>query len=416
MTGTTSLGLTLAPKRVEILHELVPSTTKIALLENPTDATRTTQIERQNIEAAADAVGWQFEVVRASSVGEFDAAFATLIQDRVGALIIGTDTFFYSEMNRLASLAMRHALPAAGPLRDFPTAGGLMSYSASIPSVYRQVGIYTGKVLNGVKPADLPVLERASEIAVEFVRLKADIIVTWATALALAAKHATTTIPIVFALATDAVGSGLVASLARPGGNLTGLSALNIDLIGKRIELFREIVPRLRRLAIMANVGVLDTAAEMREVAATSRTLGLDVKTFEIRRADEIAPAFEVIKDGADALFVVGDPVTYTNRAQIIALAQDAKLPTSYAIREFVLAGGLMSYGTNFPDLFRRTATFVDKILRGARPADIPVEQPTKFDFVINLKTARGLDVTEMQKLEAYERNRCCARSANLAH
>jgi len=159
MTGTTSLGLTLAPKRVEILHELVPSATKIALLENPTDTTRTTEIERQNIEAAASAVGWQFEVVRASSVGEFNAAFATLVQDRVGALIIGTDTFFYSEMQRLASMAMQHMLPAVGPLRDFPEAGGLMSYSASIPSVYRQAGIYTGKVLNGTKPVDLPVLQ-----------------------------------------------------------------------------------------------------------------------------------------------------------------------------------------------------------------------------------------------------------------
>jgi putative ABC transport system substrate-binding protein len=243
--------------------------------------------------------------------------------------------------------------------------------------------------------------ERAAEIAAEFVRLKADIIVTWATAPALAAKRATTTIPIVFALATDPVGSGLVTSLARPGGNLTGLSALNIDLIGKRIELFREIVPHLRRLAIMANVGVLDTAAEMREVAATGRTLGLHVKTVEIRRADEIAPAFEAIKDGSDALFVVGDPLTYTNRAQIVTLAQDANLPTTYAIREFVLAGGLMSYGTNFPDLFRRTATFVDKILRGARPSDIPVEQPTKFDLVINLKAARALDVSVPDKLIA---------------
>jgi putative ABC transport system substrate-binding protein len=159
MTGTTSLGLTLAPKRVEILHELVPSATKLALLENPTDTTRTTEMERQNIEAAAGAVGWQFEVVRASSVGEFDAAFAKLVQDHVGALIIGTDTFFYSEITRLASLVLQHALPAAGPLRDFPAAGGLMSYSASIPSVYRQAGIYTGKVLNGVKPVDLPVLQ-----------------------------------------------------------------------------------------------------------------------------------------------------------------------------------------------------------------------------------------------------------------
>ena len=218
-----------------------------------------------------------------------------------------------------------------------------------------------------------------------------DIIVTWATGPTLVAKQTTSTIPIVFALATDPVGTGLVASLARPGGNLTGLSALNIDLIGKRIELFREVVPNLRRLAIMANVAVPDTAAEMRELAGVSRTLGLDVVTFELQRAEDIDPAFEKLKDGSEALFVVGDPLTFTNRGQIIASAQAAKLPTTYAIREFVLAGGLMSYGTNFPDLFRRSATFVNKILNGAKPADIPVEQPTKFDLVINLKAAKAL-------------------------
>jgi putative ABC transport system substrate-binding protein len=233
--------------------------------------------------------------------------------------------------------------------------------------------------------------ERAAEIAAEFVQRKVDIIVTWATGPTLVAKQATSTIPIVFALATDPVGTGLVASLARPGGNLTGLSALNIDLIGKRIELFREVVPNLRRLAIMANAGVPDTAAEMRELAGVARRLGLEVVTLELQRAEDIAPAFEKLKDGSEALFVVGDPLTFTNRGQIIASAQAAKLPTTYAIREFVVAGGLMSYGTNFPDLFRRSAAFVNKILNGAKPADIPVEQPTKFDLVINLKAAKAL-------------------------
>jgi putative tryptophan/tyrosine transport system substrate-binding protein len=237
------------------------------------------------------------------------------------------------------------------------------------------------------------------------VRLKVDIIATWATAPALAGKSATSTIPIVFALATDPIGSGLVASLARPGGNATGLSIQNIDLAGKRVELLREVVPGLRRLAIMANVGVPDTAAEMREVQAIARTLALDVATLEIRRAEDIAPAFETLKSGTEALFVVGDPLTFTNRIQINTSALGARLPTTYAIREFVAAGGLMSYGTNFPDLFRRAANFVDKILRGMKPADIPVEQPTKFDLVINLKTARalGLDVPPMLLARADE-------------
>jgi putative ABC transport system substrate-binding protein len=236
--------------------------------------------------------------------------------------------------------------------------------------------------------------ERATEIATEFVQLKVDIIVTFATEPAIAAKQATSIIPIVFALSSDPVGSGLVASLSRPGGNATGLSSLNIDLVGKRFELLREIVPSLRRLAILANIGVPDAAMETREVQATAGKLGLDVATLEIRRAEEITPAFESFRIRPEALFVVGDPLTLTNRAQINTLAQGARLPTMYSIREFVMAGGLMSYGPNFPDLFRRAADLVDKILRGTNPSDIPVEQPTKFDLVINLTTAKALGLT----------------------
>jgi putative ABC transport system substrate-binding protein len=236
--------------------------------------------------------------------------------------------------------------------------------------------------------------ERAAEIAAEFVRLKVDVIATWGTASALAAKSATSAIPIVFAVATDPIGSGLVESLARPGGNVTGLSVQTIDLAGKRLELLREVVPDLRRLSIMANVGVPDTAAEMREVEALAGTLGLDVAVLQIRQAEDIAPAFDRLKPGTQALFVVGDSLTFTNRAQINSLAQRAHLPTIYSIREFVAAGGLMSYGTNFPDLFQRAADYVNKILHGAKPADIPVEQPIKFDLAINLKTAKALGLT----------------------
>ena len=201
--------------------------------------------------------------------------------------------------------------------------------------------------------------------------------------------------PIVFALATDPVGSGLVTSLSRPGGNVTGLSALNIDLIGKRIELFHEIAPTFRRLAILGNVGIPDTAAETRALAEVARSIGLQVAILEVRQKDDIVSAFSELKDRADALFVVGDPLTFSNRVDIIAAAQAAKLPATYANRDFVVAGGLMSYGPNFPALFRRTAALVDKVLRGTKPAEIRVEQPTKIDLVINLKTANalGLDV-----------------------
>ena len=233
--------------------------------------------------------------------------------------------------------------------------------------------------------------ERFAEIAAEFVRLKVDVIVTAGTAAVVAAKRETTLIPIVFAVAGDPVGTGLVASLARPGGNVTGLSLQTTDLAGKRLELLREVVPRLSRLAIMGNVSTPLAVLEMREVQATIRTLGLEVATSEIRRAEDIAPAFDALKGSVDALYVVADPLVTTNRLRINILALGARLPTIHGQRDNVEAGGLASYGANFPDLHRRAADYVDKILRGNRPGDLPVEQPTKFDLVINLITAKAL-------------------------
>ena len=233
--------------------------------------------------------------------------------------------------------------------------------------------------------------ERAAEIAAEFVRLKVDVIVTSGTSPVLAAKQATAVIPIVFAAAGDPVGTGLVASLARPGGNVTGLSLQAIDYVGKKLELLREVVPGLRRLAIAVNVGSPIGVLELGEVQAMARTLGLEVITSEIRRAEDIAPAFEALKGRAEALYVVTDPLLTTNRARIHTLAMGARLPTMHDGREYVEGGGLMSYGPNRTDLFRRVADHVDEILRGAKPADIPVEQPTKFDLIIDLTTAKAL-------------------------
>ena len=235
--------------------------------------------------------------------------------------------------------------------------------------------------------------ERFAEIAAEFVRLKVDVIVTVGAGVS-AAKQATSVIPIVFAAAADPLGSGFVASLARPGGNSTGLSLQATDLAGKRLEFLREVVPGLRRLAIMANVGYPAAVLEMGEVQATARTLGLDAAASEIRRAEDIAAAFEALTGRAEALYVVLDPLTNTNRVRINTLALGARLPTMHGFREFVEAGGLMSYGADLLDLYRRAADYVDKILRGTKPADIPVEQPTKFDLVINLKTAKALGLT----------------------
>jgi len=237
--------------------------------------------------------------------------------------------------------------------------------------------------------------DRAAELAAEFVRLKVDVIVTYANPMVVATKKATSVIPIVFAAAADPLGTGLVASLARPGSNVTGLSVQNTELAGKHLELLRELIPELRRLAIMANVGNSASVLEMREVQAAAHAIGIEVATLEIRRAEDIAAAFEEAKGRADALYVCIDTVLFSNRIRVSTLAIGAHLPTMLSNREFVAAGGLMSYGPSFPDLFRRAGDHVDKILRGAKPGDIPVEQPTKFDLVINLTTAKaiGLEV-----------------------
>src|SRR5262245_59116911 len=226
------------------------------------------------------------------------------------------------------------------------------------------------------------------------VRTKVDVIITTGTANVVAAKQATSAIPIVFAAAGDPVGTGLVASLGRPGGNVTGLSLMATDLAGKRIELLREIVPGLRRLAITGNVSNTVVVLEMGQAQAAARTLGLDVVTSEMRKTEDIAAAFEPFKGRADAVFVVLDPLIHRNQLPIATLALGARLPTMHGLRDLVDAGGLMSYAANFSDLFRRTAELVDKILRGSNPGDIPVEQPTKFDLVINLKTAKALGLT----------------------
>jgi putative ABC transport system substrate-binding protein len=236
--------------------------------------------------------------------------------------------------------------------------------------------------------------ERYTEFAAEFVRLKVDVIVVSGTPAVMAAKQATSVIPIVFATAGDPVGNGLVASLALPGGNVTGLATLSADLASKRLELLREVVPGLRRLAIMADIGNPFTVLELGEVQTVAKTLGLEVVTLEIRRAQDIMPAFDALKDRSEALYVCISPLASTNQIPINILAVGMRLPTMHGSREYVEAGGLMSYGPNFPDLFRRAADYVDKILRGAKPGNIPVEQPIKFDFVVNLITAKALGMT----------------------
>jgi len=246
--------------------------------------------------------------------------------------------------------------------------------------------------------------ERYVEIAAEFLRLNVDVIITTGPSV-LTVKQATSIIPIVFATANDPVGTGMVASLARPGGNVTGTSVQNTETASKRVELLREFVPGLRRLAILANSGYPAAALEMGEVLTAAKALGLEVATLEIRRAEDVGPVFERIKGKAEALHICTDSLVYANWSRINNLALDARLPTMNGAREYVDAGGFVSYGPNFPNLWRRAAELVDKILRGTKPGDIPIEQPTKFDLIINVKTAKllGLDVPPMLLARADE-------------
>jgi putative tryptophan/tyrosine transport system substrate-binding protein len=260
---------------------------------------------------------------------------------------------------------------------------------AALVQRFRELGWTEGRTAVEVRWAEGH-FERFADFAAEFVRLKVDVIVTSGLAVS-AVKQVTSVTPIVFAGASEPITTGLVASLARPGGNVTGLSLQQTDYAGKRFELFREVIPQLRRLAILGNVHAPGAMLEMGEVQTTARALGLEVVTAEIRRAEDIAPTFRTLAGRADALYVCPDALVTTNSIRINILAAGARLPTIYVFREDVVAGGLMSYGPSFPHIYRRAADYVDKILRGAKPADLPVEQPTKFDLVVNLNTAQAL-------------------------
>ena len=226
----------------------------------------------------------------------------------------------------------------------------------------------------------------------EYIQLNVDVIVT-SGAGAFVAKQATSVIPIVFTVEIDPLASGLVSSLGRPGANVTGNSLQAADAAGKRIATLREIIPRLRRLAILGNISYPSTLSEMAQAEMAANKLGIDVVKQGIRRADDIPHAFDAFQRDADALYVAVEPLAISQRFQINSLALKARLPTVSGTRDFAAADGFMAYGPNFPTLFRRSADMVDKILRGTKVGEIPVEQPTKFDLVINLKTAKALGI-----------------------
>jgi putative ABC transport system substrate-binding protein len=242
--------------------------------------------------------------------------------------------------------------------------------------------------------------DRVSEVAAEFERRKADVIVTYGAAVPIL-RQTITTIPIVFAVAFDPVRGGLVQSLAHPAGNVTGVSIQQPDLVGKRLKLLRQALPQLQRLAILTDAGYAEPMLEADRVKSMAQEFGLEAARVGVWRAEDIAPAFETLRNKADALYVVSDALIAANRDRIITLALDGRLPTIMSYDDYVEAGGLMSYGPDYADLFRHAADMVDKILRGTKPGDIPVEQPTKFEFTINIKTAAALGLTIPQTLLA---------------
>jgi putative ABC transport system substrate-binding protein len=243
--------------------------------------------------------------------------------------------------------------------------------------------------------------ERISALARDLVTLKVDVIVAATDPAIAAVKQQTQTIPIVMANSTDPLGTGFVASLARPGGNVTGNSAISPELSGKRLELLREVVPGLSRVAFLWNPDVRGAVLDYNQTEGAARSLRLQLLSVEVPRAEDLDRAFSAVTKGrAQALIVPGlNPVLFANRGQIVSFAQRNRLPSMYAQKEYVDAGGLMSYGPSSADLWRRAATFVDKILKGAKPADLPVEQPTRFELVINMKTAKALGLTIPQSV-----------------
>jgi putative ABC transport system substrate-binding protein len=296
------------------------------------------------------------------------------------------------------SLAARAQQPGKVYSIGFLTAGASAAGTPALPAfveALQELGWIEGKNIIFEYRYGENRLERLPNLAAELARLRVDVIVAAGTLAPLAAKHATTAIPIVMTSAGDPLGSGLVASLARPGGNVTGLSLMVPDLAGKRLQLLKDLLPRLSRVAVLWDAANPYPAQVFKEAESAAQMLGLEVQSLEVREPDDFNSVFGAARSkNPDALVTVEDPLTVGHRKQIVDFAARNQLPAIYGLREFVEVGGLMAYGASISDLYRRAAVYVDKILKGARPADLPVEQPTKFEFVINLRTAHTLGLT----------------------
>ncbi len=317
-----------------------------------------------------------------------------------------------AELSRRSVLAGGFALLFA-PLTAEAQAGkvpriGFLFYGSSGPSPevdafrqgLRELGYVEGQNITIEYRFARGGVERLPELAAELVRLKLDVIVTPTTPASQAVKQATSTIPIVFAAVADAVGAGLVANFARPGGNITGFTSISAELGGKRLELLKEVAPKASRVTVLYNPADRSNVLMLKELEESAPALGLTLQPLEVRGAGEFEGAFVAMtRERTHALFGAAGILTLEHRKAIVDLAAKSRIPAMWGHRQFVEAGGLMSYAVNYYDQVRRTATYVDKILKGAKPGDLPVEQPTRFELVINLKTAKALGLTIPQSL-----------------
>jgi putative tryptophan/tyrosine transport system substrate-binding protein len=282
-------------------------------------------------------------------------------------------------------------IPRIGFQLDAP-ASAMTARTEAFRQGLRELGYIEGKNIIIEWRSSEGKIERRSELAAELVRLKVDVIVSAGPTVTRVVKEATSTIPIVMAQDTDPVGSGFVASLARPGGNITGLSALAPEMSGKQLDLLQQIIPRLSRVAVIGNSTNPGDAQALRETVLAAGSFEVYLRYLDVLDPKDIEIVFrDAAKGRAEAILVLGNPILNVNRKQIVDLAVKHRLPATYARPEYVEAGGLMYYGTNYNDLLRRASTYVDKILKGAKPADLPVEQPTKFEFIVNLKAAKQI-------------------------
>jgi putative ABC transport system substrate-binding protein len=292
------------------------------------------------------------------------------------------------------SISSPTKMPRLGILVPFESSENLPAFDSGLQAL----GYMEGQNIVIERRYGDPKGEQLGELAIELIKLKVEVIVAWSTPVALAAQQATSTIPIVAAVMADPVNDGLVASLARPGGNITGTSFLGPELVAKRLQLFREAIPKLSRIAALWHphaYGERTMASMSQEVEASARKLGMELQFVPAANSDELAGAFsKITEERAEALIVLPSPMLFSQYKSIVAFAASNRLPAVYQAREFVDAGGLMSYGANLAELFRSAASFVDKIFKGAKPSELPVEQPTRFELVINLKTAKDLGLT----------------------